>query len=121
MDKIKEEDLQRCPVTACLQVIGGKWKPVLIYLVSKGCDRFGALGRAMPDISKQVLTRQLRELEADGVMTRAVFDELPPRVEYALTERGRSLLPVIHAMRDWGQGQVVREVAANSEGHLGQA
>lgn len=98
-----ENDLQQCPVTACLQVIGGKWKPILIYLVSMGCDRFGALGRAVPDISKQMLTRQLRELETDGVMSWTVFAEVPPRVEYALTERGRTLMPIIHAMRDWGQ------------------
>ena len=87
---------------------GGKWKPILIYLVSMGCDRFGALGRAVPDISRQMLTRQLRELEADGVMSRAVFAEVPPRVEYALTERGKTLLPIIHAMRDWGQRRIER-------------
>jgi DNA-binding HxlR family transcriptional regulator len=105
MAKLEQKDLRRCPVTACLQVIGGKWKPILIYLVSMGCDRFGELRRAVPDISKQMLTRQLRELEADGVMSRTVFAEVPPRVEYALTERGKTLLPIIHAMRDWGQGQ----------------
>lgn len=98
----------RCPVTCCLNVIGGKWKVVLIYLVSKGCHRFGALGRAVPDISKQMLTRQLRELEADGVISRTVFADVPPRVEYALTERGATLLPVIHAMRDWGAEEMSR-------------
>jgi len=108
MAKLEQEDLQKCPVTACLHVIGGRWKPILIDLVSMGCDRFRALGRAVPYISKQMLTRQPRELEADGVMSRTVFAEVPPRVEYALTKRGKTLLPIFHAMRDWGQGQLER-------------
>ncbi|MEM7268420.1 MAG: helix-turn-helix domain-containing protein [Pseudomonadota bacterium] len=91
-----------CPVTRCLSVIGGKWKPVILFCIMNGVDRFGAMGRAIPDVSKQMLTQQLRELEADGLITRTVFAEVPPRVEYALTERGHSLLPVIQAMREWG-------------------
>ena len=91
-----------CPVTRCLAVIGGKWKPVLLFAISNGVDRFGALRRAIPGITKQMLTQQLRELEEDGVLSRTVFAEVPPRVEYALTDRGRSLLSVVAAMRDWG-------------------
>lgn len=98
----KPADSQDCPVTACLAVLGGKWKPVLLFLVSRGCNRFGALTRALPAISKQMLTRQLRELELDGILDRHIFAQVPPRVEYTLTERGHGLMPVIHAMRDWG-------------------
>ncbi|MEM9131228.1 MAG: helix-turn-helix domain-containing protein [Actinomycetota bacterium] len=92
-----------CPVTYCLSVIGGKWKPIILYLVVNGVNRFGVLQRNIDGISKQMLTRQLRELEADDVLDRHVYPEVPPRVEYTLTAKGRSLLPVIGAMRDWGQ------------------
>lgn len=91
-----------CPVTHCLGLIGGKWKPVILFCVSNGVDRFGAMQRAIPGVTKQMLTQQLRELEADGLLSRTVHPVVPPRVDYALTERGRSLLPVIAAMRDWG-------------------
>lgn len=91
-----------CPVTRCLAVIGGKWKPVILFSVEHGVNRFGAMRRAIPNVTKQMLTQQLRELEADGIIDRKVFAEVPPRVEYSLTEKGHSLLPVIAAMRDWG-------------------
>ena len=91
-----------CPVTFCLSVIGGKWKPVIIFCIVNGINRFGALQRAIPKVAKQMLTKQLRELEADGLITRTVFPEIPPRVEYALSDLGRSVLPVIDAMRRWG-------------------
>ena len=94
-----------CPVTRCLAVVGGKWKPVILFCVANGVDRFGAMRRAVPGITKQMLTQQLRELEADGILSRTVHPEVPPRVDYALTPRGRSLLPVIDAMRDWGAAQ----------------
>ena len=99
----------RCPVTHCLSVIGGKWKPVILYCVSNGVNRFGAMGREVPGVTKQMLTQQLRELEADGLLDRKVFAEVPPRVEYSLTDRGRSILPVIAAMRDWGAGDLKEE------------
>ena len=99
----------RCPVTHCLSVIGGKWKPVILYCVSNGVNRFGAMGHEAPGVTKQMLTQQLRELEADGLLDRKVFAEVPPRVEYSLTDRGRSILPVITAMRDWGAGDLKEE------------
>jgi len=92
----------RCPVTHCLSLIGGKWKPVILFCIDGGIARFGAMQRAIPAVTKQMLTQQLRELEADGLIHRQVHAEVPPRVEYSLTGRGRSILPVIAAMRDWG-------------------
>ena len=91
-----------CPVTRTLSVIGGKWKPVILFCVTNGVNRFGAMQRAIPAVTKQMLTQQLRELEADGILHREIFPEVPPRVEYSLTARGETLLPVIDAMRAWG-------------------
>lgn len=92
-----------CPVTHCLSLIGGKWKPAILFCIHGGVARFGAMQRAIPAVTKQMLTQQLRELEADGLIDRTIFAEIPPRVEYSLTPRGTSILPVIMAMRDWGQ------------------
>jgi DNA-binding HxlR family transcriptional regulator len=91
-----------CPVTHCLSLIGGKWKPIILFCISGGLNRFGAMQRAIPSVTKQMLTQQLRELETDGMIHRRIFAEVPPRVEYSLTDRGHSILPVIRAMRDWG-------------------
>ncbi|TAD92202.1 MAG: transcriptional regulator [Alphaproteobacteria bacterium] len=91
-----------CPVTHCLSLIGGKWKPVILFCLAGGVNRFGALSRAIPAVTKQMLTRQLRELEQDGLIDRMVFPVVPPRVDYALTARGRTILPVVQAMREWG-------------------
>lgn len=98
-----------CPVTHCLRVVGGKWKPVILFCIQNGVDRFGAMGRAVPGITKQMLTQQLRELEEDGIVSRTVHPVVPPRVDYALTDRGRSLLTVVAAMRDWGQADMAVE------------
>jgi len=93
---------EECPVTRFLRVVGGKWKLLLIFHIANGTNRFGALQRAVPGISKQMLTTQLRELEADGILHREIFPVIPPRVEYTLTDLGRSLLPVVDVVRDWG-------------------
>ena len=100
-----------CPVTFCMSKIGGKWKPILLYLIEKGANRFGILQRGIEGISKQMLTKQLRELEQDGILSREIFPEIPPRVEYSLTETGRSLLPVIEAMREWGEAHLPAELS----------
>jgi DNA-binding HxlR family transcriptional regulator len=96
----------QCPVTFTVGFIGGKWKPVIIHLIRKGANRFGVLQRAIDGISKQMLTAQLRELENDGILSRTIFPEIPPRVEYAITPLGESLLPVIDAMSKWGLKQM---------------
>ncbi|GAB5518016.1 MAG: hypothetical protein RhofKO_02670 [Rhodothermales bacterium] len=84
-------------------IIGGKWKPIILYLLSMGVGRFGVMRRGIEGISKQMLTKQLRELEAHGVIHRKVYPEVPPRVEYTLTEKGKTLLPIIAEMRQWGE------------------
>lgn len=100
-----------CPVTYCIKRIGGKWKPVIIYLIRNDCNRFGAMQRAISGISKQMLTNQLRELEADGILDRTIYPEIPPRVEYSITEYGETLLPIIDAMTAWGKKQMAHSTA----------
>ncbi|MCW2266756.1 DNA-binding HxlR family transcriptional regulator [Gluconobacter cerinus] len=91
-----------CAVEATLSVIGGIWKPVLLFHLLEGKLRFNALCRLVPSATARMITLQLRELEADGVVNRIVYPEVPPKVEYELTELGRSLEPVLVSMRDWG-------------------
>lgn len=91
-----------CPVEASLDVIGGRWKGVILYHLMKGKQRFGELSRHLEGITQRVLTLQLRELEADGLVERKVYAEVPPRVEYSLTERGMTLKPVVEALMEWG-------------------
>ncbi|MEL7167334.1 MAG: helix-turn-helix domain-containing protein [Pseudomonadota bacterium] len=91
-----------CDVEATLSVIGGKWKPVLICRLLSGRKRFGELCRLAPNATERMITLQLRELEADGIIRRTVYAEVPPRVEYEVTDYGRSLQPIIAAMQDWG-------------------
>ena len=92
-----------CAVEATLSVIGGVWKPVLVFHLLEGKLRFNALCRLTPSATPRMITLQLRELEADGIVRRIVYAEVPPKVEYELTALGRSLAPVLLTMRDWGQ------------------
>jgi DNA-binding HxlR family transcriptional regulator len=91
-----------CSVEATLSVIGGVWKPVLLFHLLGGKLRFNAICRLTPNATQRMITLQLRELEADGIVERTVFPEVPPRVEYALTPLGRTLKPVLLSMRSWG-------------------
>ncbi len=93
----------RCPAEATLNLIGGRWKILILYHLSDDIKRFSELQRAMKDITQKMLTQQLREMEKDGLVHREVYPEVPPRVEYSLTPLGESLKPVIHAMCDWGR------------------
>lgn len=106
MEENKTVDIQECPVTFTMSKIGGKWKPIILYLISKGANRFGILQRGIKGISKQMLTKQLRELEADGILTRKIYAEIPPRVEYFFTDLGDSLMTVIGSMKTWGEANM---------------
>jgi len=102
---MKNKDLEivhECPVMKCIEVIGGKWKTVIIYLISIGINRFGMLQRSCNGISKQMLTKQLRELENDRIINRKIYAEVPPRVEYSITPRGETLFPIMESMKNWG-------------------
>ncbi|MEO0823899.1 MAG: helix-turn-helix domain-containing protein [Pseudomonadota bacterium] len=92
-----------CPIEAALDLIGGKWKGSILFRCGEQTRRFNELGRLFPKISQRMLTNQLRELEADGLLHREVFAEVPPRVEYSLTPKGRSLLPALRSLYDWGE------------------
>ena len=91
-----------CPIEATLDIVGGKWKVLILFYLMQGTVRFGELQRLIPKITQRMLTLQLRELEEDGVIHREVYRQVPPKVEYSLTEFGRSLEPLLLLMRDWG-------------------
>ncbi len=92
----------KCPVETTLEVIGGKWKVVILYWLKGETLRFGELRRRIPGVSERVLTEQLRELERDGIVRREVYPEVPPRVEYSTTDYGRTLQPIAGMMASWG-------------------
>ena len=92
----------QCPVEAALDVIGGKWKPLILWALGDDVLRFSELQKGLPGVNAKMLTKQLRELEMDGVITRTVYPEVPPRVEYSITEFGRTLIPILQALCNWG-------------------
>ncbi|UFJ39993.1 winged helix-turn-helix transcriptional regulator [Brevibacillus humidisoli] len=94
---------EACPVETTLDVIGGKWKGVLLYYLLDGKKRFNEFRRICPGITQRMLTLQLRELEQDGVIHREVYHQVPPKVEYSLTDFGRTLEPIILEMKKWGE------------------
>jgi len=108
---MKRRDFTRrpgCAVEATLDLIDGKWKGVILFHLQAGTQRFGELRRRMPGITQRMLTKQLRALEVDNLVIRKVYAEVPPRVEYTLSETGESLRPVIETLRQWGEGHQQR-------------
>jgi DNA-binding HxlR family transcriptional regulator len=101
-------------VEAALGLIGGKWKGIVLYHLLGGTLRFNAIRRSVPGVTQRMLTAQLRELEADGLIVRVVFAEVPPRVEYSLSVKGRTLEPVIMALRAWGEEHVMPSADAEA-------
>lgn len=99
------------PVNITLKVMGGKWKPLLLWLLSHGTMRFGELVRAMPGVTQKMLTQQLRELEADGLVERKIYPVVPPKVEYSLTNYGHTLEPVLVKMAEWGEHHLSKKRA----------
>ena len=108
---LTKEELPACPGATTVQLIGNKWKLLILRNLLARPWRFNEILRSIPGISQKVLTDNLRGLEADGIITRTVYPEVPPRVEYALSELGDSLRPIIDAMKAWGESyqQLVRE------------
>ena len=90
-----------CPAESALAVIGGKWKVLILYQLFDGTRRFSELRRNLPGVTQKMLTQQLREMEADGLLARKVYPQVPPKVEYSLTPLGQSLRPVVNAMCVW--------------------
>ena len=95
--------MEVCPVEVAVSAVGGTWKLTVIKHLLEGPRRFNELGRLVPLANTKTLTRQLRELEDDGLVLRTVYPEVPPRVEYSLTDLGRSLQPIVEAMNAWGK------------------
>ncbi|MBJ9989555.1 MULTISPECIES: helix-turn-helix domain-containing protein [Paenibacillus] len=95
-------DMGGCPVEATLSVVGGKWKAVILWRLVGGTKRFNELQRSISQITRKMLTEQLRELEQDNLIIRTVYPEVPPKVEYSLSEYGRTFIPVLDAMAQWG-------------------
>lgn len=98
-----------CALDVCMRYIGGKWKAVVLWYLRKEKKRFGELKAHIPDITDKMLSLQLKALEEDGFVARTVYAEIPPRVEYALTEQGKSLIPVVEAMAAWGRNKAEGE------------
>ncbi|QEC52244.1 HxlR family transcriptional regulator [Anseongella ginsenosidimutans] len=104
---VEEKQNFECPITAMLELIGGKWKPIILYNLTFGTRRFGELAFRISGISRKVLTEQLKELEKDGLISRKQYQEIPPRVEYSLTGLGNSLVPVFKEMAGWSYEHVL--------------
>ena len=100
---IKKEELPDCPVATTVQLIGNKWKLLILRNLLVRPWRFNELMKSLDGISQKVLTESLRSMESDGIITRTVYPEVPPRVEYALSELGESMRPILDAMQAWGQ------------------
>lgn len=96
-------DSSNCPVTLTTHIIGGKWKPSILYYLQSKVRRFSELQRLLAGPTKKMLTQQLRELERDDIVRRKVYAEVPPRVEYSLTKHGESLRPILSLMSAWGK------------------
>jgi DNA-binding HxlR family transcriptional regulator len=96
------KEITDCPMTATLEFIGGRWKTIILYTLSAGTRRFGELAVRIPSISRKVLAQQLKELEIHGLVKRVQYNEIPPRVEYSLTDLGLSLGKVLQEMEKWG-------------------
>ena len=98
-----KKELPACPVETTLTLIGDKWKVLILRDLMPGTKRFRELKKSIGSVSQKVLTAQLRDMENNGLLTRTVYPEVPPRVEYSLTELGRSLKPILDAMWNWGE------------------
>ena len=108
-----KDTVSDCPIEEAMRVLGGRWRTLLIYYLKDGPRRFGELRRDNPGISHRMLTLGLRELEGAGVVRRTVYAEVPPKVEYALTEAGHRVMPIIDALGDWWEGLAAEGATAD--------
>ncbi|MCR6642537.1 MAG: helix-turn-helix transcriptional regulator [Sporocytophaga sp.] len=113
MDNANLKKVENCSVSVALNVIGGKWKMLIVYLIMNDINRFGKLNMILKDISKQMLTTQLRELEQDGLIDRVIYPEIPPRVEYFLTQKGKALIPIMDALKLWADDFLIKDVSTS--------
>src|SRR5688572_17454953 len=121
MPKRKLDSQYGCPIEVTLDVIGGKWKGMVLHRLLQGVTRFNELRRVIPSATQRMLTLQLRELERDGVIQRTVYAEVPPRVEYSLTAFGRSLAPILDLMDQWGAQYRRRDTGKRAAGGSGDS
>ncbi|RXZ77626.1 transcriptional regulator [Paenibacillaceae bacterium] len=103
------EEIGYCPVEKALAVISGKWKPYIFRHLTGQTKRFGELQRALPYVTRKTLTQQLREMEEDGVVIRKVYPQVPPKVEYFLSDYGKTMIPVMSSLSSWGQAHSKRD------------
>lgn len=114
MGKVPEE----CRVDDALEILVGKWKPIiLLHLLQEGTKRFSELKRSLPGITQKMLTKQLRELEAEDIIQRVVYPQVPPKVEYSITEYGTSLEPILEAMHEWGTKHTMHKLNKLKQGN----
>lgn len=103
-------EVSQCKVEEALEIVVGKWKPViLLHLLHEGTKRFSELKRSMPGITQKMLTKQLRELEDEDIIQRVIYPQVPPKVEYSMTDYGRTLAPILEAMHEWGEKHVLHK------------
>jgi DNA-binding HxlR family transcriptional regulator len=112
MRKQRHPGYTHCPVEAALDLIGGKWKSIILFRVLEETRRFNELRRLMPGLTQRMLTNQLRELERDGLISRKVYAEVPPKVEYSMTEFGKTLEPVLLSLKQWAEVQMLPRMAS---------
>jgi DNA-binding HxlR family transcriptional regulator len=115
-DEPQRPEATTCPMTAALNAIGGKWNLICLYWLDSGTRRFNELQRLMPDISHKVLTETLRGMEEEGLIARAVYPEVPPRVEYSISGHGESVRPILQIIRSWGREHIEWRRLANEPG-----
>ncbi len=112
MRKQRHQSYTNCPVEAALDIIGGKWKSIILFRVIEGTKRFNELRKLLPKVTQRMLTNQLRELERDGLIERKVYPQVPPKVEYSISELGKTLEPVLRELKKWAEMQMPARIAA---------
>ncbi len=107
MKKQEHKDFTKCPIETSLALIQGKWKVVIMFRLMDEPRRFNELSRLLPKVTQRMLTKQLRELEKDGLVHREIYPQVPSKVEYSLTELADSLIPILLSLRDWGKAHML--------------